>query len=239
MKTFLLLLRAAVAPALVALCYWQGLAHGPYPAVAAGVLGLLMFGAAAAKRDTAIVCFLLAGATMLALAFQLVPGFSRWPLAGASIHTAKAIAGLAAMAMFPTPFKWNAQTTVVAVVTLVAVPALAWWLGVVRWAPAGLAALATFALANAFSSLAEEWFFRRWVQQPLSGVVGAFLALLASAALFGLVHFQQGQLHMGLAALAGLGYGAAFWLSGGSIWAAVLLHWLLNVLRVAMFGTVG
>lgn len=236
MTTFLLLLRALVGPGLVAFAYWQGLAHGLFPALAGVGLGVLMFGAAAARRDTAIVCFLFAGALMLALALHLVPGFSRTPLWGASIHTAKAIAGLAAMAMFPTALRWNAKVSAVALATLVVVPVLAWWLGLVRWAPAGLAAVGAFAIANLFSSLAEEWFFRRWVQQPLSGVVGAVLALLASAALFGLAHFQQGQLTMVMAAVAGLGYGAAFWLSGGSIWAAVLLHWMLNVLRVAMFG---
>lgn len=236
MNSALLLLRAVGAPALVALAYWQGVAHGPFPAIAGAVLGLLLFGAAAAKRDTAIVCFLLAGATMLALALNVVPGFQRVALWGASIHTAKAIAGLAAMLMFPSALKWNARVTLVAVLTLVIVPALAWWLHQVRWAPPGLQVVGAFVIANFFSSLAEEWFFRRWVQQPLAGVVGQFLAWLAAAALFGLVHYQQGHTYMALAALAGLGYGAAFWLSGGSIWAAVALHWALNILRVSMFG---
>lgn len=236
MTTALLLLRALGAPALVALAYWQGVAHGPFPAVAGAVLGLLLFGAVAARRDTAIVCFLLAGATMLALALNLVPGFQRVGLWGGSIHTAKAIAGLSAMLVFPCAFRWNLRVTGVALLTLIAVPALAWWLHLVHWAPAGLHVLGAFAIANLFSSLAEEWFFRRWVQQPLAGVVGQVLALVAAAALFGLVHYPQGHTHMALAALAGLGYGAAFWLSGGSIWAAVVLHWLLNVLRVALFG---
>ena len=236
MNVALLTLRALGAPGLVALAYWQGVAHGPFPAVAGALLGLLLFGAAAAKRDTAIVCFLLAGLAMLALALNLVPGFQRVGLWGASIHTAKAIAGLAAMLMFPSPLKWNGRVTAVATATLVIVPALAWWLHQVRWAPPGLHAVAVFALATFFSSLAEEWFFRRWVQQPLAGVVGQVLALLAAAALFGLAHYPHGPTYMTLAALAGLGYGAAFSLSGGSIWAAVALHWMLNVLRVALFG---
>lgn len=236
MNSALLLLRALGAPALVALAYWQGVAHGPFPAIAGAALGLLLFGAAAAKRDTAIVCFLLAGALMLALALNLVPGFQRVALWGASIHTAKATAGLAAMLVFPSALRWNARVTLVAVLTLILVPALAWWLHQVRWAPPGLHVLGAFVIANFFSSLAEEWFFRRWVQQPLAGVVGQLLALLAAAVLFGLVHYQQGHTFMALAALAGLGYGAAFWLSGGSIWAAVALHWALNILRVAFFG---
>jgi len=235
MKASFPLLRALAAPALCALGYWLGVAQGPFPAAAAGGLGLLLFGAAAAKRDTAIVCFLLAGGLMLALAFGLVPGFSRLPLWGASIHSAKALAGLAAVAMFPSPFKWNAKATAGALLTLVSVPALAWWFKQVHWAPAGLAVLGAFAVANLFSTIAEEWFFRRWIQQPLAGVVGQALALLATAALFGLVHYQQGTTFMALAALAGLGYGAVFWLTG-SIWAAVALHWVLNLLRVAMFG---
>jgi membrane protease YdiL (CAAX protease family) len=236
MTSFLLLLRALGAPALVALAYWQGAAHGPVPAIAGAALGLLLFGAAAAARDTAIVCFLLAGGLMLALALNLVPGWHRVALWGASIHTAKAFAGLAAMLVFPSALRWNARASIVAVLTLVAVPALAWWLHQVHWAPAGLHLLGAFAIANFFSSLAEEWFFRRWVQQPLAGVVGQVLALVGAAALFGLVHYSQGHTYMALAALAGLGYGAVFWLTGGSIWAAVALHWALNLLRVAMFG---
>lgn len=236
MNVFLLVLRALVAPALCALAYWHGVARGPFPAIAVGVFSLLLLTAHLARRDTAVVCFLLAGLEMLLLAFNVVPGFSRLALAGASIHTAKAIVGLGAAAMYPTALRWNAKVSAVAVLTLVGVPALAWWLHTVRWAPPGLQAVAVFALANLFSTIAEEWFFRRWIQQPLATVVGPIVALLGAAALFGLVHYAQGTTFMALAALAGLGYGAAFWLSGGSIWAAVALHWMLNVLRVAMFG---
>jgi membrane protease YdiL (CAAX protease family) len=41
---------------------------------------------------------------------------------------------------------------------------------------------------------------------------------------------------MGLAAVAGLAYAGVYRLGGGSIWAAVALHWALNIVRVALFG---
>jgi len=228
-------LRAAAAPALVAGGYWLGVAHGPWPAVAAGALAVLAFLSMSASRDVAIVSFIGVGAVLLALGFGVVPGFSRLPLGGASLNTAKLLAGLGAAAMFPSPLRWNARCTAIAAVTLIGVPIVAWAISHVRWAPATPEKLLWFAVANLFTVIAEEWFFRRWIQQPLQPHVGGALALLASAALFGLAHFAGGTQFMLLAALAGLGYGAVFWASG-SIWAAVLLHLMLNVLRATLFG---
>jgi membrane protease YdiL (CAAX protease family) len=235
MRTVLWLLRAAAAPALCALGWWLGVVHGPWPWVASAAMAVLAFGALAGARTTTVVCFIGLGAMLLALGFGLVPGFSRLALGPSSVNTAKALAGLGAALMFPSPLRWNARCTLVAVVTLVGVPLVAWAVGYVHWAPAALKTVGVFAIANLFTVIGEEWFFRRWIQQPLQPEVGAALALATSAVLFGLAHFAGGLHFMLLAALAGLGYGGVF-LAGGSIWAAVILHWVLNVLRVALFG---
>lgn len=235
MKVLLWLLRAAAAPAWCALAWWLGAVHGPWPWVASAVMAVLAFGALAGARATAAVCFIGLGAMLLVLGFGAVPGFTRLSLGPSTVNTAKALAGLSAAAMFPSPLRWNGRCTVVAALTLVGVPLLAWAIGFVHWAPASLKAVGVFAIANLFTVIGEEWFFRRWIQQPLQPRVGAALALLASAALFGAVHFAGGPHFMLLAALAGLGYGGVFLLSG-SIWAAVVVHLALNVLRAALFG---
>lgn len=228
-------LRAAATPALCGAAYALGGAHGPWPIVAALLLGALFYGAAAAKRGAAAACFIAAGALVFVLALGVIPGFTRLPLGPVSVNTGKALAGLGAALMWPSPFRWNGRCTAIALVTLIAVPLVAWAIGFVHWSPAPPHRLALFAAANLFTVIAEEWFFRRWLQQPLAARVGGALALLISAALFGLAHFSGGHAFMALAALAGLGYGAVYWASG-SIWAAVALHWMLNLLRAALFG---
>lgn len=235
MKLLFSVLRAAAAPALCALGWWLGVVHGPWPWVASAAMALLALGALAGARGTAVVCFIALGGLLLALGFGLVPGFARLPLGPASVNSAKALAGLSAAIMFPSPLRWNARCTLVSAVTLVGVPLAAWAIGYVHWAPASLKTVGVFAIANLFTVIGEEWFFRRWIQQPLQPPVGSALALVTSAVLFGLAHFAGGLHFMLLAALAGLGYGGVF-LAGGSIWAAVALHWALNMLRVALFG---
>jgi membrane protease YdiL (CAAX protease family) len=227
-------LRALVAPALCAAAQAAHLAHGPWPWVATVLLGLLLWAGTAGDTSLRTPCFVAAGALMLALALNAVPGLAPWRLAVSSLNLSKAIAGLSAMAMLPSPWRWTRACTAVAAATLLAVPALAWHIGHVHWAPVTLSTLAGFALRNAVSTVAEEWFFRCWVQQPLQRF-SRVAAVLGSAALFGLVHLAGGPVFAGLAGLAGLGYAAVFALSG-SVWAAVALHLALNVLRVMLFG---
>jgi len=229
------LLAAAVAPALCAALYAAGVASGLMPMAASLALALLLFGAVQAPGRWAVACFALAGVVLLALAAGLIPGLSRLPVGGVSINTPKALAGLAALAMFPSFWSWNRRCTFIAVVCLVAVPLLAVVVGFVRWTPVAGSALLAFALTNAFTVVGEEWFFRHWVQRPLARW-GIGVSVVGSTLLFGLVHLGGGLTFAALAAVAGLAYAGVYAASGGSIWAAVALHWGLNLLRIALFG---
>lgn len=210
-------------------------ARGPYPMLAALVFAALLYGMAAGRGRWSPPCAVLAGALFLAIGFGLVPGFERIAVGTASVSGGKALAGLAAMLALPSRWRWNRRCSALALACLVLVPLLGWAVGYVHWAPAALQMLVAFAFANLFSVIAEEWFFRRWVQAPLQRY-GVALSIVASALLFGLVHFGGGPVFMALAAVAGLAYAGVYRLSGGSVWAAVALHWALNIVRVALFG---
>jgi membrane protease YdiL (CAAX protease family) len=228
-------LAAAVGPVLCAVLYAMGAASGPMPMMALLALAALLFGAIRAPGHWAAACFALAGLVFLVLAAGMVPGFSRLPVGGLSINTPKALAGLAALAMFPSLWAWNRRCTFISLACLVMVPLLALAVGFVHWAPSAKSALLAFAVANAFTVVGEEWFFRHWIQRPLARW-GVAVSVLGSAVLFGLVHLGGGMAFAGLATLAGLAYAGVYVASGGSIWAAAALHWALNLLRVALFG---
>ena len=226
---------ALTAPLLTAVAYANGLAHGVWPAFAATLLAGLLYVSVAWAGRTAVAAFVAAGAVLLALGISAVPGYGRLPVGLASIHVGKAIGGLAAAAMLPSAWSWNRHCTLIAVACVAGVPAIAWVVGYVHWAPAAPAVVLAFATANLFSTIAEEWFFRRWVQQPLQRF-GTVVAVVGSAVLFGMVHAPSGWTFMVLAGVAGLGYAGAYHASGRSMWAAVVVHLALNVTRKALFG---
>lgn len=229
------MLRYLAGPLLCIPLYALGGAHGPFPLLAALLLAALLYGMAGSRGRWSLPCAVLAGGLFLAIGFGLVPGFERIAVGPASVSGGKALAGLAAMLALPSRWRWNRRCSVVALACLVLVPLLGWAVGYVHWAPAALQMLAAFAFANIFSVIAEEWFFRRWVQAPLQRY-GVALSVVVSALLFGLVHFGGGPVFMALAAVAGLAYAGVYRLAGGSVWAAVALHWALNIVRVALFG---
>lgn len=226
---------ALTAPLLTALAYVFGLAHGVAPMVAAGLLGGLLYMAIAGRGQVAVAAFVVAGVLLLALGLSVVPGYGRLPVGPASINVGKAIGGLATAAMLPSAWRWNRHCTAIALAGVVGVPALAWAIGYLHWAPATPRVVFAFALANLFSTIAEEWFFRRWVQQPLQRF-GTAVAIGGSAVLFGLAHAPSGTTFMVLAGVAGVAYAAAYHASGRSVWAAVAVHLALNVVRKAFFG---
>ncbi|ANY16404.1 CPBP family intramembrane glutamic endopeptidase [Bordetella pseudohinzii] len=111
---------------------------------------------------------------------------------------------------------------------------LAWLAGAIAWAP-GWPAQGWLWLANnaLLVTLAEEAFFRAYLQQQLTPRLGAAPACLLAALLFGWAHFAGGPGLMALAALAGLFYGWAY--HRGGLAAAVLAHLLLNTAHFALF----
>lgn len=109
-----------------------------------------------------------------------------------------------------------------------------------------------FLLTNLFfTCVTEEAFFRGLIQTRLARAMsggrngreaeniggksaGQFLAIAIAALLFGLAHARGGPVLVGLASLAGLGYGYAYHRSG-RIEAAILTHFALNALHFIAF----
>jgi hypothetical protein len=80
------------------------------------------------------------------------------------------------------------------------------------WAPIAAAWFFTFF----FIAVPEEIFFRGWLQNLLERRMGRYPALLLTAILFGLSHFNKRAVHFNwryvlLAAVAGVFYGRAWW----------------------------
>jgi uncharacterized protein len=95
-----------------------------------------------------------------------------------------------------------------------------------------------FANNLALVTLAEEAFFRGYIQGGLERLLGAFrqswwIALCMAALLFGVAHVAGGWKLMVLATLAGLGYGVAY--RQGGLQAAVLTHFGFNLMHLGVF----
>ncbi len=139
----------------------------------------------------------------------------------------------------PPPLGRSRALALVAVV--VCTLALPWLLAVLsrlgeptlRWPPQAT----VFLLANLFlTCVAEEAAFRGVIQQLLGRWLGddlrhwrGWLPVSLAALLFGLAHWAGGPVYVGLATLAGLGYGLSYALSR-RIELAILLHFALNAL---------
>jgi uncharacterized protein len=105
-----------------------------------------------------------------------------------------------------------------------------------KWTPLFL----LFAPINLFfTCLAEEAFFRGFVQHEISNIgarrrLATGIALVIAAILFGLAHFAGGPNYMIAAAVAGLGYGWAF-MRDRRIEAAMLVHFGVNATHFLLF----
>ncbi|MFJ1298711.1 CPBP family intramembrane glutamic endopeptidase [Pseudomonadota bacterium AL_CKDN230030165-1A_HGKHYDSX7] len=111
---------------------------------------------------------------------------------------------------------------------------LAWLLDYTHWAPHWPPEGAIWLLNNAvLVTLAEEAFFRGYVQQRLTRKFGAAAACIIAALLFGLAHWAGGPAMITLATMAGLCYGWAY--RQGGLAAAVLAHLALNTAHFGLF----
>jgi len=104
----------------------------------------------------------------------------------------------------------------------------------------GLPLFASWALANLLvTCVLEEAFFRGIVQRGLMTRwqqyrYGPVAALVVASLLFGIAHAGGDWMFVLLATLAGLFYGAGYWLTG-RLWFAVLLHFSVNLVTFIGF----
>lgn len=90
-----------------------------------------------------------------------------------------------------------------------------------------------------FSSLAEEAYFRGFIQKYLKAGFkrfhgGHWFAIVIAAVLFGLLHYPGGPKYIFLASVAGIGYG---WIYDRThrIEASILCHFILNTIHFLFF----
>ncbi|MEZ9626697.1 CPBP family intramembrane glutamic endopeptidase [Aliivibrio fischeri] len=92
-----------------------------------------------------------------------------------------------------------------------------------------------FALNNLLlTCVAEEAFFRGFIQQSLSKRFGWIAGVAVASVLFGAAHIGGGLLLAVFATLAGVGYGLAFHYSA-RLWVAVAFHFLFNFIHLVFF----
>jgi membrane protease YdiL (CAAX protease family) len=113
---------------------------------------------------------------------------------------------------------------------LIAIP-LGLWLGFLHLhtvIPSPLRAVGAFVFTFLFIAIPEELFFRGWVQNLLERRMGRTGALLVTAALFGLAHWNKRTLNFNwryvvMAAIAGVFYGRA-WRAQRRVGASAITH---------------
>jgi hypothetical protein len=158
-----------------------------------------------------------------------------------------AVAGIVLMGVFCAPIRERGawlpmlrRTAPVLAATLAVVLGAGWMSGYVRpdikWTPLAPWFLAINLL---FTCVTEEAFFRGFILGGLArGMArwryGSALAVAVSTLLFGLAHARGGAALVVLAALAGLGYAAAY-LRSGRIEGAILTHFALNAVHFVAF----
>jgi membrane protease YdiL (CAAX protease family) len=117
-----------------------------------------------------------------------------------------------------------------ALYALIAIP-LGLWLGFLHVhavMPSPLKAVGAFVFTFLFIAIPEELFFRGWLQNLLERRMGRTSALLVTALLFGLAHWNKRTLnfnwrYVAMAAIAGLFYGRA-WRAQRRVGAAAITH---------------
>ena len=113
---------------------------------------------------------------------------------------------------------------------VVAIP-LGLWLGFLHWhaiLPSPLRVITAFVFTFLFIAIPEELFFRGWLQNLLERRMGRTAALLATAIIFGLAHWNKRAIHFNwryvlMAAIAGVFYGRA-WRAQRRVGASALTH---------------
>ncbi len=253
-----------VAPwlCLLVLACASGLATGllSLAAIAAiAVLGALAYAARHSKSGPLQVLLMVAmGCMMLALSMHRFPGFVNPPLVTEMVISAAATpvthrlnfdtaaAGLILFALFCVPARTAGQWREVGrhYWIILGTPLLVLPVGLlVGYVDVDLKLFAYtpvfIALNLLFTCVTEEAFFRGLIQVQLTRALdrwkaGPVIAMCVAALLFGLAHARGGWMFVGLASLAGLGYGYAF-LRSKRIETAILAHLAVNGIHFIAF----
>jgi len=220
----------------------------------------LAFGARASERAwVRIPLLVLTGVCAFLFALHRFPGFHN-PVLAAGVRVSPdaapftlhanfdtAVAGIVLMGVFCTPIRTRGEwlpmlrrTAPVLLATLAVVLGAGMAAGYVRpdvkWPPLAPWFLAVNLL---FTCVTEEAFFRGFILGGLARGLerrryGTAVAVVVSTVLFGLAHARGGPALVVLAALAGLGYAAAY-LRSGRIEGAILTHFALNAVHFVAF----
>ncbi len=236
--------------------------HLGWPAIAElGLLGTAahLAGRPEAPRSQRIVFGSLAAVLALALAMHKLPGFNNPVLLADMKFSAdakpftqyanfdKASVGLLFLVFLcnrsRSTVEWQEvlrRTMPVALLTAVAVIGAALALGHIRPDLKLPPFTPVFLAANLlFTCVAEEAFFRGFLQERLAGSLdrfrfGGLVAVLCSAILFGLAHAAGGARYVMLATVTGAGCGYAYSLVR-RIEAPIITHFMLNAIHFVAF----
>jgi hypothetical protein len=179
--------------------------------------------------------YVLAGALGLAIGFGLIHGFGRVVYGHLNVNGGKLLIALCLAILLPAPARWSRACWAWLLLGLILLPLLFWWLGLGSFKPALHLSLLWFALNNLVTVVAEDFYFRRFVQDHLKGL-GTPLEVLLTGVVFGLVHLQSGHMFALVAGVAGVIYSATYRASKDSVWAVSGVHWAVNIVRVVLFG---
>ncbi len=92
-----------------------------------------------------------------------------------------------------------------------------------------------FALSNLFlTCLAEEAFFRGYLQSAITLRLGAIGGVVTASLLFGLAHFAGGPALVVFASILGLGCGLGYYATG-RFWVPVAMHFGFNLTHLLLF----
>ncbi|MFY0308807.1 CPBP family intramembrane glutamic endopeptidase [Leisingera sp. D0M16] len=107
--------------------------------------------------------------------------------------------------------------------------------GALQWDPSLPAWTLLWMLSNLLlTCLAEEAFFRGYLQQGLSRRFGPAAGIASASLLFGLVHLGAGPAVAGFATLLGLACGLGYW-GSGRFRVPVAMHFAFNLTHLLLF----
>lgn len=130
---------------------------------------------------------------------------------------------------------FNKKKVLIASLFLFSLLPIAWWLGELKFEISVPHWWWLFVLNNLLlTCVAEEAFFRGFLQQLFSKRFGLLIGIAITSLLFGFAHLGGGFVLVCFSALAGICYGLIYHYSS-RLWVAVLFHFLFNFCHLLLF----